>query len=175
MDFHVRVVEGIDIPKMDTIQKCDPFCILHLSNSPNEYRTKVIDNTLSPHWNQDFHFKIPQPDDIILTITMKDKDIQTDELISKIQIPLNTLTPGKVLNQWYTMEPFGDLLKGGRVHLIMHIATPGQPPFIETISPLYLIKPEEPKPVPPKPTEEEQAHEPREEEPKPEENEDDAN
>ena len=57
MQLHVRLVEAKDIAKMDTFSKTDAYCLLSL-NGTSPKKSKVIDNSMTPKWNEEFHFNV---------------------------------------------------------------------------------------------------------------------
>lgn len=130
MELHVRVVEAQDIPKMDIFGKADPYCILQMSSSSSSIKTKVCTNTYTPVWNEEFHFTVVNQSTDSLHILMKDRDRgMADDPISKLQIPISTLSVGYVLDKWYSMNPVKGISKGGRLRLVLHLAHHGMTPF----------------------------------------------
>lgn len=129
MQLHVRVIEALDIAKMD-VGKSDPYCILSLTSGNDTRRTRVIDNTVTPKWNEDFHFNCPNPAMSALKILMKDKDVMSDDSMATLEVQLCSLQPGVVTDQWYNMTPCKGVKKGGRIHLILHIAPNGAQAFV---------------------------------------------
>ena len=136
--LHVRVIEANDIPKMDIITDTDAYCILR--SGAETQRTYTILNCKHPRWNQEFHFNISTPTAGSLNITMRDKDVFKDDNISYIDIPYGSLPPGQVIDQWFSMIPFHRVRKGGRLHLLLHMAPTGQPPFVPSnvVCPPYM-------------------------------------
>ncbi|KAH0786328.1 XYPPX repeat family protein [Histomonas meleagridis] len=128
MQLHVRVIEALDIAKMD-ISKSDPYCVISVSSSNDTRRTRVIENSLKPMWNEEFHFNIPNPSNSALKILMRDKDICKDDDMAHLEVQLCSLPVGQVVDQWYNMIPAHRVKKGGRLHLILHLAPNGCPPF----------------------------------------------
>ena len=133
MILHLKVVEAVDIPKMDIISKSDPYCIVSLSNSVNRQRTKTIDNTDHPVWNQEFHFPIKHNSNntpVSISITVYDEDtFSKDDIISSIEIPVNDYLVGRVYDEWYSLYPAKKVKKGGRIHLVVHVAPKDAKPF----------------------------------------------
>ena len=126
--LHVRLIEANDIPKMDLITQTDAYCIFRSCSESR--RSFTVLNSKHPRWNQEFHFTIPSPTIGSLNITMRDEDVFKDDNISYIDIPYNTMPVGQVIDQWFSMIPFRRVRKGGRLHLMLHMAPAGQPPFI---------------------------------------------
>lgn len=128
MQLHVRVVEATDIARMD-LHKSDPYCLVSVSSTNDTRRTRTIENTLNPRWNEDFHFNVPNPSMAALRILMRDKDVACDDDMATLDVQLCSIAPGQVVDQWYNMLPCKRVKKGGRIHLVLHLAPIGVPPF----------------------------------------------
>lgn len=130
MKLHVRVVEATDVPKMDLFGKADPYCCLTCGTTNVIQKTKVCSNTYNPVWNQEFHFDVTSQATDMLYVSMKDRDRgMSDDPISKKSIPLNTLVIGNVYDKWHDMEPYKGVKKGGRLRLVLHLASSSAIPF----------------------------------------------
>lgn len=133
MILHVKCVEAKDVPKMDIIGESDPYLILKTNKSNQEFKTPYKNNTNKPIWNETFHIPITSSMDDVLTVTMYDKDIMNDDIISHCTIQVNKLQIGKISDNW--LEMTSDCKKytnGGTVRLMLHLARHGAEPFIET-------------------------------------------
>ncbi|KAH0789827.1 C2 domain containing protein [Histomonas meleagridis] len=133
MQLHLRVIEAQDIAKMDAY-KSDPYCVINLTSSNDTRRTRTIENTLNPRWNEEFHFNVPNPSMSALKILMRDKDLIKDDDMATLEIQLCALPVGQVIDQWYNMIPVRRVKKGGRIHLVLHLAPTGAPPFQPTVA-----------------------------------------
>ena len=130
--FHVKVIEATDIPKMDLFGKADPYCILKF-NDKQKYRTKTIENTYKPVWNEEFHFEINNIMTDYLAILMKDEDRgKSDDPISKLVLHLCDFEQNTVIEKWFNAVPVKGVKKGGRIRLKLHISTNGSPAFVES-------------------------------------------
>ncbi|XP_033740435.1 LOW QUALITY PROTEIN: intersectin-1-like [Pecten maximus] len=68
----VIITEGINLtPSQDG--KSDPFC--EVSMGVQEHKTKVINSTLNPKWNQSMQFTIRDVEQDVLCITVFDRDL----------------------------------------------------------------------------------------------------
>ncbi|KAH0787949.1 C2 domain containing protein [Histomonas meleagridis] len=61
---------------------------------------------------------------------MRDKDTVSDDDMATLTIPICSLPPGQVIDQWYNMIPCRRVKKGGRIHLILHVAPFGATAFV---------------------------------------------
>ena len=127
MEVHVRIVEAKDIAKMDTVGATDAFCLISI-NKVKEQQTKIV-SSMTPKWEQDFTFPVTNPVADYIHIVMKDQDTVSDDVMSKLDINVSALPVGVVVDHWYPMQPSEKVNKGGLIHLILHAAPVGAPPF----------------------------------------------
>jgi len=129
--LHVRLIEGRDVPKMDSLGKTDPYCVLTISGNQRK-ESKFIKNTYTPKWNEDFHFDVPNPQSDVFKILMRDKDVKFDDDISTYEMETRFLPFHTVSDMWVNMRTINDKIKygGGRIHLLLHFAPRGQPAFV---------------------------------------------
>jgi hypothetical protein len=131
-ELHVRVVEAVDIPRMD-LNATDAYLIMRV-NGAAEKRTRVIQNCMQPRWNEEFHWTLLSPATSRLSILMRDEDVMIDDDISRLEILLSSFPIGKVVDQWFEMVPARHVRKGGRLHLVVHIGRVGEAPFVFSAS-----------------------------------------
>ena len=131
MELHILIVEAKDIEKMDTLGKSDPYVTVKFIGSYQKGKTSIKKNTLTPVWNEEFHFPCHNPNKQVIKLKLFDNDVASDDLMSTLQIPLASLDPGKVKDQWFEMVPVKDGKKGGLIHLIVQLNYFGLPPFKE--------------------------------------------
>lgn len=128
--LHVRVVEARDLANFDSTDRSDPYCILRVNGM--EQRTSCISNNLNPVWNQEFHFNVPTPQAGALEIRLRDKDGGLrggDDDMSTLFVQFGMLPLGQVIDNWYPMTPCKSNKRGGSLHLVLHMAPMGTPPF----------------------------------------------
>jgi hypothetical protein len=131
MQLNVRVVEARGLAKMDTFGKSDPYAILRLVGSQATFKTAVIKNTLTPVWNEQFHFSLYNPSRQALFILLKDEDLTIDEEMATLEVQLASLIIGDVIDQWYEFRPVKGVKIGGQIHLVLHIGLPRGPEFVQ--------------------------------------------
>ena len=135
LQLNIRVVEAKELAKMDTFGSSDPYCLLQISGSSQIQKTKVVKNSLTPSFNQEFQFPIS---DIRATlhILVKDEDAgSSDDVMAKLELALSSLPVGQVTDQWYPMRPAPGVSKGGDIHLVLHLAHHGDTPFVPKMQP----------------------------------------
>jgi hypothetical protein len=130
LELQVFVTEAKDIPKMDFFGKADPYVILQLIPGDKKERTATRQQTFDPVWRQNFRFPITNMQTQVLQLQLMDADeIGADDAISTLDIPLTSLTPYEIKDEWYDPIPVKGVKKGGKLHLKLQIATAGRPFF----------------------------------------------
>jgi Ca2+-dependent lipid-binding protein len=127
----VEVVGAVDIPAAD-FKTSDPYLRLSVTPGFNNQgkRTKAIESTLAPVWNESFTFVFGKIDGVAIQVVMWDVDEQDgDNKLSTLTIPLSDFS-AKIQDfqaREYQMTPWKKYDKGGvlsvRVKLICE--TPG--------------------------------------------------
>lgn len=123
--LYIRAVEATDIPKMDAFGKCDPYLVFKLNSDTTEtWKTKHIQQTYEPHWDEIFRIPIKSGNAVnTLHAELYDYDsLSSDDPISSHDFQISTSQLGKVIDEWYDFFPLPKVKKGGRVHLIFHLA-----------------------------------------------------
>lgn len=140
MNLHIKVIEAVDVPKMDVFSKSDPYCVISLTGFPGRKRTKTIQNTDHPVWNEEFHFPIQNKKNapfndfgsIKISVTLFDEDtFSKDDAISSIEISLNDYIVGRIYDEWYSLFPFKKLKEGGRIHMMVNVLPKDIKPFTQ--------------------------------------------
>lgn len=121
--LEVKLVQAKDLTNKDFIGKSDPYAVLYVRPIRDRMKTsKVINNQLSPVWNEHFEFIVEDESTQHLAVKIYDDGgIQGSELIGCAQIRLNDLEPGKVKDVWLKLvkdlEVQRDVKNRGQVHL----------------------------------------------------------
>ncbi|CAF3816756.1 unnamed protein product [Rotaria sp. Silwood1] len=92
-----------DLINADIVGKSDPYVKVKVPGSI-EYRTKTIDNTLNPEWNEIFEFVVEQYESDSIEFEVYDEDLGKDDFIGRAQLPLNTLVDDDHINTWLTLQ-----------------------------------------------------------------------
>ncbi|XP_047342520.1 synaptotagmin-4-like [Impatiens glandulifera] len=84
----VTVISADDLPSVDLMGKSDPFVILITKKSEQKYKTRVVNNSLNPVWNQTFDFVIEDALHDLLTLEVWDHDILGKDKMGKVIMTL---------------------------------------------------------------------------------------
>ncbi|KPI90293.1 hypothetical protein ABL78_0519 [Leptomonas seymouri] len=80
----------------------DPF--VRLTTGDKKYKTKVVENSLSPEWDETFRFNIADEMSTQIRFEVWDKHTYNDDLLGYYTLSLGGLTKGIVKDQWYILE-----------------------------------------------------------------------
>ncbi|XP_043697596.1 synaptotagmin-5-like [Telopea speciosissima] len=56
--FSVTVISAEDLPIVDLMGKADPYVVLYMKKTGNKNKTRVVNDSLNPVWNQTFDFVV---------------------------------------------------------------------------------------------------------------------
>nr|XP_010913335.1 synaptotagmin-5 [Elaeis guineensis] len=121
--LEVKLVQATGLTNKDLIGKSDPYAVLYIRPLHDRMKTsKVINNDLSPIWNEHYEFIVEDASTQHLTVKIYDDEgIQASELIGCAQVKLKDLQPGKVRDVWLKLvkdlEVQRDRKDRGQVHL----------------------------------------------------------
>jgi Ca2+-dependent lipid-binding protein len=127
----VTVIEAKDVPKMDTVGKCDPFCFVALVGSRLVYRTRIMKKTYTPVWNETVSFLLTNPNTDVLTILLKDEDMIVDDAIGNVDIPLAPYLNGPELERWSPLTPAKGVKDPGQVHYKLRVCQAPPMPYVD--------------------------------------------
>ncbi|KAI4316348.1 hypothetical protein L6164_024336 [Bauhinia variegata] len=97
----VTVISAEDLPSMDLIGKSDPYVVLRLKKTGKKLKTRVVNESLNPVWNQTFDFVVEDALHDMLVLEVWDHDIFGKNKIGRV---IMTLT--KVLLEREVQETF---------------------------------------------------------------------
>ena len=110
--------------------KADPYVVLQLDGSEETQKTKVIEKTTNPVWNEEFNFDIPDISAATLLLTVMDQDNGEDVVVGNGQIQdLNSFKVNTELDQWVDLEYKTKLdtnVDAGKLHIKFTIVDPNQ-------------------------------------------------
>jgi len=92
--IQITVIEGIDLPPMNSDGTCDPFIRLQLGQQ--QYETKVIPSTLNPKWREAFEFRYLSTSGDSIQASLWDSEVGlNDNIIGDTEIDLTQIAPNK--------------------------------------------------------------------------------
>ncbi|XP_010241602.1 PREDICTED: synaptotagmin-5-like [Nelumbo nucifera] len=70
----VTVISAEDLPVVDLMGKADPYVVLHMKKTETKNKTRVVNETLNPVWNQTFDFVVEDALHDMLILEVWDHD-----------------------------------------------------------------------------------------------------
>ncbi|KAG9156024.1 hypothetical protein Leryth_012091 [Lithospermum erythrorhizon] len=118
-DFIVRgvlsitVISAENLPSADFLGKSDPFVVLIMKKSDQRKKTRVLNNTLNPVWNQTFDFVVEDGLHELLVVEIWDHDVfRKDKLGGCIMTLTRVILEGEITGSFNI-----DRTKSGKMYL----------------------------------------------------------
>ncbi|XP_057468438.1 synaptotagmin-4-like isoform X1 [Actinidia eriantha] len=119
----VTVIAAENLPSVDIMGKSDPFVVLIMKKSEQKNKTRVVNNTLNPVWNQTFDFVVEDGLHDLLILEVWDHDT-----FGKDRMGRSIMTLTRVILEGEFTDTFSvDGTKSGKLHL--HLKWTPQPIF----------------------------------------------
>ena len=131
LSFHIKVIEAKDVKSMDLNGFSDPYCQLQIIGDRTFSLTSIKYETLSPYWDETFHFIITNYETDIFNLDLRDKDKFSDDDIGSINLQIKQFEIGKVYNKWIEVQHKGK--KTGLVKVSINVTNTGDEPFLGEI------------------------------------------
>ncbi|XP_075102996.1 synaptotagmin-5-like [Nicotiana tabacum] len=117
----VTVISAEDVPVTDLMGKSDPFVVLIMKKSEQKNKTRVLNNTLNPVWNQTFDFVVEDGLHDLLILEVWDHDTFGKDKIGRCIMTLTRVILEGEFKDTFTL----DGSKSGR--LTAHLKWTPQP------------------------------------------------
>lgn len=104
--LEIRVVEARNLANIQRIGMIDPYVkVTYGDKKENKksyinYKTRVIENTQKPVWNELFKFQIADTDSSQINFQVKNDCIGIDDILGTYSLSLNAFTRGVVKDYW---------------------------------------------------------------------------
>ncbi|XP_013920477.1 PREDICTED: cytosolic phospholipase A2 zeta-like [Thamnophis sirtalis] len=101
----VKVLRARNIKGTDLLSKADCYVELHLPTaSPVIYRTRVIDNSSDPEWNETFQYRIHDAIKNTLELTLFDKDVLISDELTSVVFDVTGIQAGHSLKNTFKLK-----------------------------------------------------------------------
>lgn len=84
----VTVISAEDLPAVDFMGKSDPFVVLTLKKAETKNKTRVVNNSLNPVWNQTFDFVVEDGLHDMLLVEVYDHDTFGKDYMGRVILTL---------------------------------------------------------------------------------------
>ncbi|EKX32754.1 hypothetical protein GUITHDRAFT_121057 [Guillardia theta CCMP2712] len=95
--LRVTLVRATNLPRMDLISGCDPYCVLFVNacSGLSTFASEVLHKNVNPEWEQEFEWRMTSQTKV-LSVTLWDKDdVTSDDLVGSVQVDLQQLPDGE--------------------------------------------------------------------------------
>jgi Ca2+-dependent lipid-binding protein len=106
MKLIVQVIEARDLLAMDNNGFSDPYVKLQVGKQ--RAKTKVINKSLNPIWDEEFSFRVGDLKDELCVSVLDEDKYFADDFLGQIKVPLSTLLDSDNLSfgsKWYQLQP----------------------------------------------------------------------
>ena len=131
MLFNIKIIKAKNIQAMDNNGSSDPYCKLEFIGLPESIKkTRIIENSLNPFWDEFFQFEIKSLHDIF-QISLIDYDkITKDDIISYYTFDLSKCEYGVTFEEEISLIPAkSTIYNPGSMSIVYQITKPGQQIF----------------------------------------------
>ncbi|KRH48448.1 hypothetical protein GLYMA_07G089100v4 [Glycine max] len=131
----VRVVKAKDLSEKCESQPCNPFVEVNLGSFTG--RTRCLEKTTTPEWNQVFAFAKERIQVLVLEIVVKDKDNDDpDEFMGRVafticDVPVRVRPDSPLAPQWYKLEDQNGVKLQGELMVSVWMGTQADEAFSE--------------------------------------------
>lgn len=122
----VTIISAEDLPAMDVMGKADPFVVLTMKKTEAKNKTRVVNDSLNPTWNQTFDFVVEDGLHDMLILEVYDHDTFGKDFIGRC---IMTLTRALMEGEYQESIPLEDA-KSGKLN--MHLKWTPQPIYRES-------------------------------------------
>ncbi|XP_010533120.1 PREDICTED: synaptotagmin-5 [Tarenaya hassleriana] len=122
----VTVISAEDIPVQDVMGKADPYVVLTMKKSGAKNKTRVVNDSLNPVWNQTFDFVVEDGLHDMLVLEVWDHDTFGKDYIGRCILTLTRVIMEGEYKDWFEL----DEAKSGKLHL--HLKWMPQPIYRDT-------------------------------------------
>ncbi|KAJ1273038.1 hypothetical protein BS78_06G249500 [Paspalum vaginatum] len=109
----VTVISGEDLPAMDMNGKSDPYVVLSLKKTKTKYKTRVVNESLNPIWNQTFDFVVEDGLHDMLILEVYDHDTFRRDYMGRCILTLTKVLLEEDYNESFNLEG----AKSGKLNL----------------------------------------------------------
>ncbi|XP_026660235.2 synaptotagmin-5-like isoform X3 [Phoenix dactylifera] len=117
----VTVISAEDLPAMDVMGKADPFVVLSMKKLETKNKTRVVNESLNPIWNQTFDFVVEDGLHDMLILEVYDHDTFGKDYIGRCIMTLTRVIMEGEFTESFPLEG----AKSGRLNL--HLKWTPQP------------------------------------------------
>jgi len=118
----ITILQGKDMPAMDSNGLSDPFCVVRVNNA-KKFKTSVAYETLSPVWNESVSIAMPQEGDKI-SLDVFDKDVFQNDFMGTVSLTVDEIKEASKKGgaQWFKLQE----AESGEIQVQFKVSKPGE-------------------------------------------------
>jgi len=98
--LHVYVIEALNVPKMDLTSKSDPYVLIRFEKDNVGLKTRALDNTLTPQWNELINYTITNHNESLIVEIWDKNDVAKDKMISSTKLNIEKYMSEEPQFEW---------------------------------------------------------------------------
>ncbi|KAJ8470593.1 hypothetical protein OPV22_024936 [Ensete ventricosum] len=122
----LKVISAEDLPAMDLMGKADPFVVVRMKKAETKNKTRVVNESLNPTWNQTFDFVVEDGLHDMLMLEVYDHDTFGKDYMGRCIMTLTRVILEGEVRDSFPLEG----AKSGKINLYLKWAA--QPIFRDT-------------------------------------------
>ena len=131
-EINLHLIKASNLPFADSNGLSDPYCVFSILNTKISKKSRRIDKSLNPEWDDYFSIPIQSLNSDVLRIEVIDWDkIGKHKKLCKKDFIIKDYNPGSVYHSTYTLIPFYGYWNDSTIELSFQITPPGVTPFKE--------------------------------------------
>ena len=102
--LHVYVIEALNVPKMDLTSKSDPYVLIRFEKDNVGLKTRALDNTLTPQWNELLNYTITNHNEPLIVEVWDKNDVVKDKMISSTKLNIEKYLSEEPIFEWIKID-----------------------------------------------------------------------
>jgi len=110
-EIDLHVIEATGLMAADRGGTSDPFAVIRFRGSSrctNTWKTRVIDKTLTPMWDERFVLDLEETAKTFVLDVFDDDILGGNDFLGRVSLPLDSIVNGKVEQKWYPLSSMDD-------------------------------------------------------------------
>jgi hypothetical protein len=129
-EINIHLIKATKLPSADSNGLSDPYCLFKILNRDISVKSRRIDKTLNPIWDDYINIPIKSLNSDIIRLEINDWDrVGKDDKLCMRDFPINELIPGKIYHETYSLIPLAGNPGGSTVELSIQLTPPSIIPF----------------------------------------------
>ena len=130
-EVNIHLIKATKLPSADSNGLSDPYCLFKILNRDISIKSRRIDKTLNPEWDDYLNIPIKSLNSDIIRLEVLDWDrLGKDDKLCMRDFRLRDYIPGKIYHETFSLIPLAGNPGGSSIELSFQITPPSAMPFI---------------------------------------------